>query len=165
MKRWVLSRHFVLRSDKGTSYIKAWSQMTSTKTLTVEIQYLSATLCIVVLISISIHIHTIVQYPYQFNSVFSIYSNCFVGVLPVLPLYSTALVTDSLTQSQTASVQEKRKAKSVCWWLGWTTALQIPYNVVYTTLYIQRTTTDHVVSAIDVEAPDPRNAIVRYIKC
>lgn len=69
-----------------------------------------------VLISISIHIHTIVQYPYQFNSVFSIYSNCFVGVLPVLPLYSTALVTDSLTQSQTASVQEKRKAKSVCWW-------------------------------------------------
>jgi len=48
--------------------------------------------------------------------------------------------------------------------LGWTTALQIPYNVVYTTLYIQRTTTDHVVSAIDVEAPDPRNAIVRYIK-
>jgi hypothetical protein len=50
--------------------------------------------------------------------------------------------------------------------VGWTTALQIPYNVVYTTLTtsIQRTTTDHVVSAIDVEAPDPRNAIVRYIK-
>ena len=49
--------------------------------------------------------------------------------------------------------------------LGWTTGLQILYNVVYTTLYIQRTTTDHVVSAIDVEAPDPRNVIVRYIKC